>query len=85
MEINSMKDLIEHLAKNPPKFESKPYHESGGPGTVVWFFSGEDHWAEWVNPNLTVYHGRETKKIVGIQVSDRILDTERRPRPRPSK
>ncbi len=81
MEINSMKDLIEHMANNPPEFESKPYHESVGPGTVVWFFEPDDHWAEWINPSLTVYHSRKTKKIIGIQVSDRILDTERRPRP----
>ena len=80
MEINSMKDLMD-LAENPPKFESRPFHVSVGPGTVVWFFSDDDHWAQWVNPNLTVYYSRKTEKIVGIQVSDRILDTERRPRP----
>ncbi len=85
MEINSLEDLV----KNPPKFESKPFHESAGPGTITWFFKPDDCWAEWVNHDLTVYYSRETKKIIGIQVNDKILDTERMPkperRPRPSK
>lgn len=74
VEINSLEDLVNLDAK----FESKPFHT--GP-IVIWFFEPDDCIVEWVNLDFTVCRSRETGKIVGIKVNDKILDTERRPRP----
>lgn len=75
--INSLEDLAKLLANH--KFESKPFHCPIG-RTVTWFFEDIDHYAQWINHDLTIYREREEDRIVGIQISDKILDTERRPR-----
>lgn len=76
MDILSLEELQKLL---DVKFESKPFHCPIG-RTVTWIFEDIDHYAEWINPTLTVYREREEGRIVGIQISDKILDTERRPR-----
>lgn len=76
-EINSLEDLDKLLLNY--KFESKPFHCPIG-RTVSWYFTDEDHYAKWISHKLTVFISRETEKIMGIQISDKILDTERRQR-----